>query len=504
MTARRDLWQQLGRERLYEAGQTQPDGSIHHAPRSDQRQFGSFPAPGGAAAPQVGLVRTALDDIHIVPGYFVAQRASAFGERIAAHGAQIVEETPYGEDVDIVRVSFGETFELREGDTETTKSYRLLQQLLTANDEFQSTAPAAQEFAPLYGFVAHQTTHPTDDPEKAPTRDYEPEGLEGTGVRVVVIDTGIWADWQWRHPARQGALSTTTAPAVADEDDPLFSDRSGRLHAPGVRNHRRKYLGRAAGHGTFIGGIIRQVVPAAEITFLRAADTDGLVDEWSFAERLQRAMAVKPDIVVICCGGTMYRRGGDPKDRDISRNQDGVWLRPLLLEAALGALLHTDSKPLVVMSAGNDGSSDYCYPAAFADPRSTAFQAEKEQLVSVAALDDQDWLAFFSNYGGWVTASALGVRLESTFVAGHEDPDDDPDGHAETWPGTRPWAMWSGTSFAAPVVAGMAARTLWALRQADPATPPSAAWALLQQQSAPGPSGPSTGVVVSAPMVDHA
>jgi hypothetical protein len=241
-----------------------------------------------------------------------------------------------------------------------------------------------------------------------------------------------------------------------------------------------------------------------EITFLRAADTEGLVDEWSFAERLRRAMEIEPDIVVICCGGTMYRLGEAETDRRVSRNQDGDWLRPLLLEAALGALLHIESTPLVVMSAGNDGSSDYCYPAAFADPRSTAFQAEKDQLVSVAALDDQDWLAFFSNYGAWITASTLGVRLESTFVAGHEDPEDDPDGHAETWRGKKPWAMWSGTSFAAPVVAGMAARTLWDLRQADPATLPPEAWRVLRDRSAPGPSGPSTGVVVSAPMVYHA
>ena len=59
-------------------------------------------------------------------------------------------------------------------------------------------------------------------------------------------------------------------------------------------------------------------------------------------------------------------------------------------------------------------------------------------MISVAATDDSDRKADFSNFGSWVDVSAPGVGLISLF------------------PGSR-LASWSGTSFAAALASGEAA-----------------------------------------------
>jgi subtilisin family serine protease len=77
--------------------------------------------------------------------------------------------------------------------------------------------------------------------------------------------------------------------------------------------------------------------------------------------------------------------------------------------------------------------------------------AALKQVWSVAAVDDDGQRACFSNFGHWVDCAARGVDIMSSFPI---------------WPGTGPgpfesgWAMWSGTSFAAPRLAGLIAREI--------------------------------------------
>ena len=90
---------------------------------------------------------------------------------------------------------------------------------------------------------------------------------------------------------------------------------------------------------------------------------------------------------------------------------------------------------VVISAAGNDGSTQPLYPAA----------EQAEGALSVAAATASHQLADFSNRGRWVQIAAPGDQIISTV------------------PGDQ-WAVWSGTSMAAPLVSGVAAL----LRQAQP------------------------------------
>ena len=92
---------------------------------------------------------------------------------------------------------------------------------------------------------------------------------------------------------------------------------------------------------------------------------------------------------------------------------------------------------MIVASAGNDGTCSPTYPAAFAG------------VVSVGGIGP-DGPSWFTNYGDWVRACAPAVDLESAFFAQWDGKNPAIDGvDRDAFTGT---AVWSGTSFAAPLV----------------------------------------------------
>jgi subtilisin family serine protease len=221
---------------------------------------------------------------------------------------------------------------------------------------------------------------------------------EGEGIRVAVIDTGF-------TPRLHDWLDTRTnaAPDTLEEQD--VQPRNG-------------WLDDEAGHGTFIAGVVLQRAPSATIEIAKVLDTEGYGSELDVA----RAIVDHADADVINLSLGCYSFDDQP---------------PLALAEALR---HVAPTSVVVAAAGNDSTHRPHWPAAH------------KRAIGVAALDDVGERASFSNYGWWVDAAARGVGVVSTFLEFAERDD-------VAIPGRTPqrferWARWSGTSFAAPRLAG--------------------------------------------------
>lgn len=234
----------------------------------------------------------------------------------------------------------------------------------------------------------------------------------GRGVRVAILDTGF--------------VKSSTAHPLLDHDyeddggdeDMFFDEETGEISSV------------FAGHGTFIAGIIRQqaldTVLDPEVTL----DQVGLADDFEVAGDLLE-LGDDCDIVNLSLAG--YSQSDRP---------------PPALAAALSKFGARERQPIVVCAAGNDGNRRPMWPAAFGTMDDYA-----PFVVGVAAVDRERQPAEFTNRGPWVGACTFGVSEVSTYLTGTLLTDDGP----LSFDGT---AAWSGTSFAAPRIAGIVAREM--------------------------------------------
>jgi hypothetical protein len=232
---------------------------------------------------------------------------------------------------------------------------------------------------------------------------------DGSGVRVAVLDTGMF-EHEWLRGVQR----------APDSDDVWDVEHDG-------------YGDAESGHGTFIAGLILQVAPAASVYAVKVLDSHGVGDDLGVAAALEK---LPPDIDVVNLSLGGYT------DHDAA---------PLALATALRAI---GEQRAVVAAAGNQDASRPFWPAAFDD-----------EVLAVGAVEESDgkWSrADYSNHGPWVDAIARGSNLQSTFTREKTlvaqgstiNPLTDPtiafDG----------WASWDGTSFATPIAAAMIARTM--------------------------------------------
>jgi subtilisin family serine protease len=296
---------------------------------------------------------------------------------------------------------------------------------------------------------------PVDYQGPAPQRD---ESLSARRPVVAVLDTGVWDhDWLKGVVTRDAVVGgqlvglpdpEADAEAIADHDDPY----EGQIDTD-------------IGHGTFICGLIRQKCPDAELLSVRVMRGDGVVYESDLvqalsllADRQEQAVLNGPDadlIDVVSLSLGYYHEF----DTDLQFDSG--------LLATLERLAHWGVA--TVVAAGNDSTDRPMFPAAFAPWPGGPVFTDGVPVTSVGALNPNKTVALFSNAGPWVLCHRPGAALLSCFpeVNGSSEssyklyvPDDgwratvDPDDFS------RGFAVWSGTSFAAPLFAGEIAAEL--------------------------------------------
>jgi subtilisin family serine protease len=248
---------------------------------------------------------------------------------------------------------------------------------------------------------------PATEPEGVPDGalpDPGPCASSGSGTFIYVPDTGLLDGAAAAHSWLAGVTGAV---------DPL-------VHEGGVTT-----IPDYAGHGTFIAGVARCMAPAAKVVVARDFNTAGAVAEHQIVLRLREALGLAPDVISLSAGGATRK--------DL----------PLLgFEAFWEGYRHYKGTVLVA-SAGNNSSRRPFWPAAF------------PQVVAVGALAATGRArAHFSDHGPWVDVYAPGEDLVNAYAHGIYHYREPPNTGSHHFHGM---ARWSGTSFAAPLVAGLIA-----------------------------------------------
>jgi hypothetical protein len=241
---------------------------------------------------------------------------------------------------------------------------------------------------------------------------------EARDITVAVIDTGV------NHQSRTDGWLTGIPQARANVDPldvfPVREENGQIIRGDGL-------LDLSAGHGSFVAGIVQQVAPAATIVVYRAVDTEGMGKSDDVANAIVQAARAGADIINLSFG---------------TMTVDG--LPPLAFTIALDIVQAEHPDLLIVASAGNTGQETPMFPAAM------------NSVIGVGALFPNLTPAPWSNHGSWVNCSAVGVGIPSTFVEG-DKPHTDADAVVTEHFGPDGWAIWSGTPFSAPQIAGAVA-----------------------------------------------
>lgn len=243
------------------------------------------------------------------------------------------------------------------------------------------------------------------------------KGLDGTGVTVAVLDTGIDAT----HPDFTGKLSAvqnfTAAPSADD-----------------TVGHGTHVASIIAGSGARSGGKYKGVAPGAELAIGKVCETD-FCDDSAILAGMQWAAPIAP-VVNLSLGGYDFP-GIDPLEQAVED-----------LTAAHNTLF--------VIAAGNDGGK-----------YTVGSPGSADSALTVGAVDDEDQLADFSSRGPRVGDDAIkpditapGVDIVAAGARNGEIGDPAADGYVSL----------SGTSMATPHVAGAAAivaqqHPAWSSRQ---------------------------------------
>lgn len=231
-------------------------------------------------------------------------------------------------------------------------------------------------------------------------RDYGVEQLQlptawststGAGVVVAVVDSGV------------DATNTFVGPRLVTGHD--FADATGST-ADGL------------GHGTHVAGIIAQAAPDAQIMPVRVLDATG------------------HGATATIASGIVWAADHGAKVINLSVDESGL-IAQIQKEGSLNdaARYAAQKGAVLIAAAGNEHEHLQVYRAGV-------------PVITVAAVDDQEHAADFTNWGGPAEVAAPGVDVWSSA----------PEAPTTLFPdGTDGEGQLSGTSMATPFVAGVAA-----------------------------------------------
>jgi hypothetical protein len=292
--------------------------------------------------------------------------------------------------------------------------------------------------------------------------------------------------WSAPPPVRQegGPVVATLDTGLGEHDWFIEGDSAERLPEPPGMPHEldgvsidlvNGQLDPLAGHGTFIAGVVRQHCPDARILSVPVMWGDGTADERDVVQALaglylRQSLAMRPggdagraiDVITLSLGYRHETPGAFDDEEALFRLLRGL--------AELGVT--------VVAAVGNDASDVEFFPAAYA-PHVTA----GAPMVSVGALNpDRRTVSVYSNTGPWVqtyaAATSIVSTMPTTFNASRRSellrqsnsgvlPAMPTRGAADSDDYSGGFGLWSGTSFAAPALAGDIARALGRDRPAE-------------------------------------
>ncbi|GAB0489736.1 hypothetical protein MMPV_000961 [Pyropia vietnamensis] len=274
------------------------------------------------------------------------------------------------------------------------------------------TSPTPGEGPAERNVIRYAQAQSKDDVEASPIF----QGLDGEGVRVAVLDTGV----DTGHPALIKRLDLAAARNFSSSGDPSdVTDRSGHgTHCAGIIGAEE------------VGAVMSGIAPRATIVPIKVLGDNGSGRLQWIVAGIRHAIAQRVDVISMSLGS-----GADDTDYEIFGGPSADQYKAIQEALAAGIV--------VIVAAGNSGRrsslNEINPPGSYGG------------VITVASHDDAGRRSSFSSMGGELDLMAPGETF-STYARGMPYQI----GRGAFRPG-RDYEQLQGTSMACPLVAGLAA-----------------------------------------------